>query len=110
MRGTWPGRAAEANHLAGLPGGPAAGRPVLTDDPGIDAFDAAAKAQDDSVTFLGVGDMLLVDGAGHLLIKAIAPGQMATHPYGVGGHRGAGMTTLVTGIVHGRVRSMPAHL
>ena len=75
-----------------------------------DAFDAAAEAQGDSETLLRVEDMPFMNGAGHPPLKDTVLELKANRRYGVVGHNGAGNTTLMEEIIHGRIVGMPTHL
>jgi len=100
------GAAAPAEVQAALPAAAeAVARAVLGD-----AFDAKDEAAGDAETLLRVEDMLLMYGAGHLLLKDTLLELKANRRYGVVGHNGAGKTTLMKEIVHGRIVGMPTHL
>merc|ERR1719490_658117 len=74
-------------------------------------FDSAAgnSGSDDEV-LLSVESLLLMYGAGHLLLKDTFLEMKKNRRYGVVGHNGAGKTTLMKEIVHGRIIGMPTHL
>ncbi|CAE7228817.1 HEF3 [Symbiodinium sp. CCMP2456] len=73
-------------------------------------FDALAGEGYDADTLLRVENMLLMYGAGKLLLKDTLLELKANRRYGVVGHNGAGKTTLMKEIVHGRIVGMPTHL
>lgn len=75
-----------------------------------DAFDAKDDEAGDAETLLRVDNMLLMYGAGHLLLKDTLLELKANRRYGVVGHNGAGKTTLMKEIVHGKIVGMPTHL
>jgi len=75
-----------------------------------DAFDAVDQDSGDSETLLRVDNMLLMYGAGHLLLKDTTLELKANRRYGVVGHNGAGKTTLMKEIVNGRIEGMPTHV
>ncbi|CAK9019299.1 Elongation factor 3B (EF-3B) (Homolog of EF-3) (Translation elongation factor 3B) [Durusdinium trenchii] len=64
----------------------------------------------DAGTLLRVENMLLMYGAGKLLLKDTMLEMKANRRYGVVGHNGAGKTTLMKEIVAGRIVGMPTHL
>jgi len=64
----------------------------------------------DKETLLRVENMLLMYGAGKLLLKDTVLEMKANRRYGVVGHNGAGKTTLMKEIVAGRIVGMPTHL
>ncbi|CAJ1345754.1 unnamed protein product [Effrenium voratum] len=73
-------------------------------------FDAAHGDGYDAETLLRVENMLLMYGAGKLLLKDTMLEMKANRRYGVVGHNGAGKTTLMKEIVAGRIVGMPTHL
>ena len=73
-------------------------------------FEGQQLAGYDSDTLLRVEDMLLMYGAGKLLLKDTLLEMKANRRYGVVGHNGAGKTTLMKEIVNGRIVGMPSHL
>jgi len=75
-----------------------------------DAFDAKDDTAGDAETLLKVENMLLMYGAGHLLLKDTLLELKANRRYGVVGHNGAGKTTLMKEIVNGKIVGMPTHL
>lgn len=75
-----------------------------------DAYDAQDDNAGDAETLLKVENMLLMYGAGHLLLKDTLLELKANRRYGVVGHNGAGKTTLMKEIVHGKIVGMPTHL
>eukprot|EP00435_Cladocopium_sp_Y103_P046087 s681_g13.t1 len=80
-------------------------RDVLGDD-----FDGQHQEGYDKDTLLRVENMLLMYGAGKLLLKDTVLEMKANRRYGVVGHNGAGKTTLMKEIVAGRIVGMPTHL
>eukprot|EP00933_Yihiella_yeosuensis_P030366 TRINITY_DN2400_c1_g1_i1.p1 TRINITY_DN2400_c1_g1~~TRINITY_DN2400_c1_g1_i1.p1 ORF type:complete len:1380 (-),score=484.60 TRINITY_DN2400_c1_g1_i1:425-4564(-) len=83
----------------------AIGRGILGAD-----FDAAVYEGLDDDTLLRVEDMLLMYGAGKLLLRDTVLEMKKNRRYGIVGHNGAGKTTLMKEIVHGRIVGMPTHL
>lgn len=76
-----------------------------------EAFDAQAdNAGDDAETLLRVENLLLMYGAGHLLLKDSLLEMKKNHRYGVVGHNGAGKTTLMKEIANHRIVGMPPDL
>jgi len=76
-----------------------------------EAFDAqgGAGAGDDEM-LLYVENLLLMYGAGHLLLKDTTLEMKKNHRYGVVGQNGAGKTTLMKEIAHHRIVGMPQEL
>jgi elongation factor 3 len=77
-----------------------------------DAFDAQAGINDDDEAdvLLRVENLLLMYGAGHLLLKDTTLEMRKNQRYGVVGQNGAGKTTLMKEIVGHRIVGMPADL
>jgi ATPase subunit of ABC transporter with duplicated ATPase domains len=76
-----------------------------------DAFDAqAGAAGDDEDQLLHVENLLLMYGAGHLLLKDTTLEMKKNHRYGVVGQNGAGKTTLMKEVVDHRIVGMPSEL
>mmetsp|Transcript_23976 Transcript_23976/g.74311 ORF Transcript_23976/g.74311 Transcript_23976/m.74311 type:complete len:1431 (+) Transcript_23976:76-4368(+) len=76
-----------------------------------EAFDAQAGAgDDDSESLLRVENLLLMYGAGHLLLKDTTLDMKKNHRYGVVGQNGAGKTTLMKEIAGHRIVGMPPDL
>eukprot|EP00746_Dinoflagellata_sp_MGD_P000859 gnl/MRDRNA2_/MRDRNA2_101597_c0_seq1.p1 gnl/MRDRNA2_/MRDRNA2_101597_c0~~gnl/MRDRNA2_/MRDRNA2_101597_c0_seq1.p1 ORF type:complete len:1388 (-),score=421.45 gnl/MRDRNA2_/MRDRNA2_101597_c0_seq1:268-4431(-) len=75
-----------------------------------DAFNQQeAAAQDDDV-LMKIDDLMLMYGAGHLLLKDTTLICKKNRRYGVVGHNGAGKTTLMKEMVNFRLVGMPQHL
>lgn len=64
----------------------------------------------DDEVLLRVDSLLLMYGAGHLLLKDTPLEMRKNHRYGVVGHNGAGKTTLMKEIAAHKVVGMPEHL
>ncbi|CAE7193820.1 TEF3 [Symbiodinium sp. CCMP2592] len=76
-----------------------------------DAFDAHADGgNDDDEMLLRVENLLLMYGAGHLLLKDTTLEMRQNCRYGVVGHNGAGKTTLMKEIAAHRIVGMPPDL
>mmetsp|Transcript_45336 Transcript_45336/g.98572 ORF Transcript_45336/g.98572 Transcript_45336/m.98572 type:complete len:1420 (+) Transcript_45336:85-4344(+) len=76
-----------------------------------EAFEAGAGAGDDCAqTLLRVEGLLLMYGAGHLLLKDTVLEMKKNQRYGVVGQNGAGKTTLMKEIVNHRIVGMPKEL
>jgi len=75
-----------------------------------EGFEGTDDAKGDSDVLLRVENMLLMYGAGKLLLKDTLLEMRANRRYGIVGHNGAGKTTLMKEIVHGRIVGMPKHL
>jgi len=76
-----------------------------------DSFDAHADGQDeDDEILLRVENLLLMYGAGHLLLKDTTLEMRKNCRYGVVGHNGAGKTTLMKEIAAHRIVGMPPDL
>ncbi|CAK9104629.1 unnamed protein product [Durusdinium trenchii] len=76
-----------------------------------DAFDAHADGADqDDEILLRVENLLLMYGAGHLLLKDTTLEMKKNCRYGVVGHNGAGKTTLMKEIAAHRIVGMPPDL
>ncbi|CAE7922088.1 TEF3 [Symbiodinium sp. KB8] len=76
-----------------------------------DAFDAHADGgDDDDEMLLRVENLLLMYGAGHLLLKDTTLEMRKNCRYGVVGHNGAGKTTLMKEIAAHRIVGMPSDL
>mmetsp|Transcript_45337 Transcript_45337/g.98578 ORF Transcript_45337/g.98578 Transcript_45337/m.98578 type:complete len:1420 (+) Transcript_45337:85-4344(+) len=76
-----------------------------------EAFEAGAGAgADDELTLLHVEGLLLMYGAGHLLLKDTVLEMKKNQRYGVVGQNGAGKTTLMKEIVNHRIVGMPKEL
>eukprot|EP00437_Effrenium_voratum_P030289 CAMPEP_0181409902 /NCGR_PEP_ID=MMETSP1110-20121109/7063_1 /TAXON_ID=174948 /ORGANISM="Symbiodinium sp., Strain CCMP421" /LENGTH=1412 /DNA_ID=CAMNT_0023532433 /DNA_START=36 /DNA_END=4271 /DNA_ORIENTATION=+ len=76
-----------------------------------DAFDAHAEGGDaDDEMLLRVENLLLMYGAGHLLLKDTTLEMRKNCRYGVVGHNGAGKTTLMKEIAAHRIVGMPMDL
>jgi len=76
-----------------------------------DAFDAVGGGIGDcDETLLYVESLLLMYGAGHLLLKDTELIMKKNHRYGVVGQNGAGKTTLMKEIANHRIVGMPQHL
>jgi len=73
------------------------------------AADAAAGDGDDE-TLLYVENLLLMYGAGHLLLKDTTLEMKKNQRYGIVGHNGAGKTTLMKEIAAHRIVGMPQDL
>jgi ATPase subunit of ABC transporter with duplicated ATPase domains len=74
-------------------------------------FDAAGGDGDgDDEMLLKVESLLLMYGAGHLLLKDTTLEMRKNHRYGVVGQNGAGKTTLMKEIASHRIVGMPADL
>lgn len=78
---------------------------VLADDFDRDEYEGL-----DADTLLRVEDLLLMYGAGKLLLRDTVLEMKKNRRYGIVGHNGAGKTTLMKEIVHGRIVGMPQHL
>jgi len=76
-----------------------------------EAFDATAGAGDnDDEVLLRVENLLLMYGAGHLLLKDTTLEMRKNQRYGIVGQNGAGKTTLMKEIAHHRIVGMPQDL
>lgn len=76
-----------------------------------DAFDSAqGGGADDDDVLLYVESLLLMYGAGHLLLKDTSLEMKRNHRYGIVGQNGAGKTTLMKEIANHRIIGMPADL
>lgn len=76
-----------------------------------DAFDKKGGAVgDDAEVLLHVENLLLMYGAGHLLLKDTTLEMKKNHRYGVVGQNGAGKTTLMKEIASHRLVGMPSDL
>lgn len=76
-----------------------------------DAFDAKhGPGADDDEMLLYVESLLLMYGAGHLLLKDTTLEMKRNHRYGVVGQNGAGKTTLMKEIAGHRIVGMPKDL
>jgi len=76
-----------------------------------EAFDAMAGASDnDDEVLLRVENLLLMYGAGHLLLRDTVLEMRKNQRYGVVGQNGAGKTTLMKEIAHHRIVNMPQDL
>lgn len=76
-----------------------------------DAFDHTHDHDgDDDETLLRVENLLLMYGAGHLLLKDTTLEMCKNSRYGVVGHNGAGKTTLMKEIAAHRIVGMPQEL
>eukprot|EP00927_Polykrikos_kofoidii_P000852 TRINITY_DN10324_c0_g1_i1.p1 TRINITY_DN10324_c0_g1~~TRINITY_DN10324_c0_g1_i1.p1 ORF type:complete len:1436 (-),score=300.37 TRINITY_DN10324_c0_g1_i1:244-4551(-) len=76
-----------------------------------DQFNASAGADADCAeTLLRVDNLLLMYGAGHLLLKDTLLEMKKNQRYGVVGQNGAGKTTLMKEIAGHRIVGMPKHL
>eukprot|EP00932_Pfiesteria_piscicida_P010120 SRR837773.2099.p2 GENE.SRR837773.2099~~SRR837773.2099.p2 ORF type:complete len:928 (+),score=503.56 SRR837773.2099:51-2786(+) len=76
-----------------------------------DLFDAVAKGgAGDEEMLLYVENLLLMYGAGHLLLKDTTLEMRKNHRYGVVGQNGAGKTTLMKEIASHRIVGMPKDL
>ncbi|CAK0865189.1 unnamed protein product [Prorocentrum cordatum] len=76
-----------------------------------DSFDATAGVgEGDDEILLRVESLLLMYGAGHLLLKDTTLEMKKNHRYGVVGQNGAGKTTLMKEIANHRIVGMPQDL
>jgi len=80
-------------------------RAVLGDD-----FDQEEASGVDDDTLMKIDDLMLMYGAGHLLLKDTTLICKKNRRYGVVGHNGAGKTTLMKEMVNFRIIGMPSHL
>jgi ATPase subunit of ABC transporter with duplicated ATPase domains len=74
------------------------------------AFDQQEAAGIDEDTLMKIDDLMLMYGAGHLLLKDTTLICKKNRRYGVVGHNGAGKTTLMKEMVNFRLNGMPSHL
>merc|ERR1719161_2657365 len=75
-----------------------------------DAFDQEEASGVDDDTLMKIDDLMLMYGAGHLLLKDTTLICKKNRRYGVVGHNGAGKTTLMKEMVNFRIVGMPTHL
>jgi elongation factor 3 len=75
-----------------------------------DAFDQQEAAAVDDDVLMKIDDLMLMYGAGHLLLKDTQLICRKNRRYGVVGHNGAGKTTLMKEMVNFRIVGMPTHL